>query len=210
MSVYVNFVSDFPERCQNILADYERRAVFIGREVTHMLAIAAVGLNIPFERLRNDVSHISKDRERYEAAQNQLADLRVKKFIESDLWGKEPGSWKYGEIPNGEGTAEEWKNRTQSVCQSDGKVTGDGGLLGLLTNDVVIRSLRNALAHGNIFTPGEREIEDIVFLSKIHQHREPYRVFVVSPPDFRRFLNRWFFFIQKIQIPDGLMEAAAG
>ena len=207
MSVYVNFVSDFPERCQEILADYERRARFIGRDVTHMLAIAAVGLNIPFERLRDDVSHVSKDRERYQAAANQLADLRKQRFLGSDLWGQEPGSWEYGEIPNGEGTAEEWKERTHSVCKSDGKVTGDSGLL---TNDVVIRSLRNALAHGNIFTPGKEDIEDIIFLSKIHQRREPYRVFVVSPADFREFLKRWYFFIRKINMPDGLIEASAG
>jgi len=205
MSVYVNFVSDFPTRCQEILADYEPRARFLGRDVTHMLAIAAVGLNIPFERLREDASHVSKDRESYQVAKTQLSDLRRRRFLGSDLWGPQPGSWRYGEIPNGEGTVEDWKHTCSPVCHTGGRVTGNGGPF---TNDTVLRSLRNALAHGNIFTPGTEEIEDVVFLSKINFRKEPYRVLVVSPADFREFLKRWFIFIRRIRMPVGLIEAA--
>lgn len=205
MSVYVNFVSDFPARCQDVLADYERRARFLGRDVTHMLAVAAVGLNIPFERLREDGSHISKDRERYQVAADRLTELRKRRFLGSDLWGQDAGSWKYGEMPDGEGAVEEWKIRTHSACRTDGNVTGDGGLL---TNDVVITSIRNALAHGNIFTPGEANIVDIVFLSKVHPRRNPYRILVVSPADFREFLKRWFLFVHRLDMPAGLIGAA--
>jgi hypothetical protein len=49
MSVYRNFICDFPNRCDRILSDYERLATFRGLEVTAMLAIASAGLILPYE-----------------------------------------------------------------------------------------------------------------------------------------------------------------
>lgn len=49
MSVYKNFVSDFPARCAELLGDFERSRRFRKREVTLMLCVAMPSIVVPLE-----------------------------------------------------------------------------------------------------------------------------------------------------------------
>jgi hypothetical protein len=64
----------------------------------------------------------------------------------------------------------------------------------------VLIKIRNALAHGNIFTLGS-PIEQIIFVSKPPGDTQ-YSMHAVTPDIFRRFLENWFSFLNK----EGLIE----
>ncbi|MBE0448305.1 MAG: hypothetical protein IBX64_09455 [Actinobacteria bacterium] len=67
----------------------------------------------------------------------------------------------------------------------------------------VAKVLRNALAHGNIFTRGNSHINILVFLSRInHEHPEfGYNCITVSPLDFKRFMLKWFDILGMVEVP---------
>lgn len=218
MSVFVDFVKDFAGRCEEILDQYGYRAASLGREVTFTLALAAAGFNIPHERLKKS-DHPSGDKDRFEDAYRQLRDLRKSLFLGSELWDEAPGSWRYGKIPDDQGTAEMWKSATRGLDEYD----DNGPDSKRIQAGVVLDSLRNALAHGNIFTLGESDIHEIMFLSRVDQafvcakcratigqQDKRYRVFVVSPEDFQKFLRQWFVFVRRLKLPEGLVAEAAG
>jgi hypothetical protein len=69
----------------------------------------------------------------------------------------------------------------------------------------LLKLMRNALAHGNIFTAGD-DISQLVFLSKPHPGAQAFDVLAVSPEDFRVFLVNWFQFIAQIRMPKGVYE----
>ena len=99
MSDYKNFIQDFPNRCGQILGEYNMQTIKSGREVTHILAIASAALLIPFERLRKPTGcqkHPSGDKERYPRASSKLSHLIDQKFLSSELWKGEVSSWKTG------------------------------------------------------------------------------------------------------------------
>jgi len=101
MSNYKNFIQDFPVRCGEILEDYKSQARKNGREVTHMLAIAAAALPIPFERLRKPaagIKHPSRDKEKYDSAAGKFANISDKFFLNSELWQDGVRSWEVGKI----------------------------------------------------------------------------------------------------------------
>jgi hypothetical protein len=217
MATFANFVKDFPGRCEEILNKYGPSAITLGREVTLMLVVAAAGINIPHERLKKS-DHPSRDRDRFAEADRQFKDLRKSRFLGSALWEQAPGSWRYGRIPDDQGTADQWKSVTRRFDEYDGSVPDSKAI----KTDAVLDGLRNALAHGNIFMFGDPIVE-IMFLSRvdqpficekcksaIDQQDKGYRVFVVSPDDFQNFLGRWFAFIRNLKLSEGLIAEAAG
>jgi hypothetical protein len=129
-----------------------------------MLVVAAAGFNIHHERLKKR-DHPSKDRDRFTDADRQLKDLRKLRFLGSALWDEAPDSWRYGKIPNDQGTAEKWRAATRRLDEYD----DSGPDSEPMQAGVVLDGLRNALAHGNIFTLGETNIQEMMFLSRVDQ-----------------------------------------
>lgn len=202
MTVYRKFICDFPSRCSRILSDYERRATLRGLEVTTMPAIASAGLIIPYERLKRS-DHPSGDRSRFQKAVERFEKIGNRNFLEDFLEG-ESGSWQYGEIMDDTGMVEQWKNSTVSIDRMEtGIITGKVGRK--KKTCYILNCLRNSLAHGNVFTPGRGVIKDLVFLSRIEQKRKEYSVVVVSPVDFRGFLQKWFQSVREIEMPESVV-----
>ena len=69
----------------------------------------------------------------------------------------------------------------------------------------VLAHLRNALAHGNIFTHGD-PIDLLIFLSRPSEESPTYAMLAVTPLDFRTFLRNWFSFVKSLQIPEALFD----
>lgn len=66
----------------------------------------------------------------------------------------------------------------------------------------VVKHIRRALAHGNIFTRGEPNIEQIVLLSQVNKDtNNKFSFLAVAPGDFRSFLQNWLKFLGELQLP---------
>ncbi|ABQ27050.1 hypothetical protein [Geotalea uraniireducens] len=193
MSEYEDFVKDFPKRCQELLNLAERPALDAGREVTLMLMVAATALFIPFERLKPEgrQDHPSKDKERFPQAATELKTLLEKPFTASDLFDKEAKSWATGRLKSLDGAPDDWPELQRlKPISSEKKVNS------------IFKTIRNSLAHGNLYTRGGSEIKSIIFISTIEDRDKiiGFQFVSVSPADFRLFLTRWFEFLDKFHI----------
>jgi hypothetical protein len=218
MSVYKNFIQDFPDRCDKILKEYRSHAEKSGLEATLMLAIASVAIPIPFERLRKPpggIKHPSGDKEKHSKASGKLAEICGKKFIQSALWEKAVSSWEIGEVD-----AREAKKKDPELWDASyNSLSGDFKVIEILEH------IRNALAHGNIFTSpnGKKQIKRIIFLNRIMSAKSltdnylkacllkffrrsrpkftgKYKVLKVSPNDFNDFLINWIQFLSELKL----------
>src|SRR5258706_5185634 len=147
MSNYQNFVKDFPLRCNDVLLTIEESKITCNREVTLMLMIATSGLSIPYERLRVDATFTPpyNDRMVYEKAAKQFDTLLQMNFLGSALWGKEISSWFNGQAQSLSETSLPWENPHGSNSSF------------LITNiKDLLYVIRNALAHGNLYTKSDR------------------------------------------------------
>lgn len=197
MSEYKNFIQDFPIRCGQILEDYEYRAKSTGREVTHILAIASAALNIPYERLRRTsgrLEHPSEDKYKYPRAVGKFDNTLDKEFLLSEMWMGGIESWKIGEIlaDDVNKSPEDW-------------MIGATPLPDHLKVRNVLEHIRNALAHGSIFTlPNEiDEIQNIIFLSEEKDRRQStgkYILLAVIPEDFTLFIKKWIKFMSTLNL----------
>ena len=195
---YKNFIEDFPKRCGKILDTYRDQDRKNGQEVTHMLAIASVAVTIPFERLRkppDGIKHPAHDRERYDRANGEFANLCDQSFLTSCLWVDTKNSWKTGLV------------KKEAIRLDPGSWISDSDhLTETVKVKEVLERIRNALAHGSIFTlPNEKdEIKNIIFLSKDKAGGNFYgnfKMIVVLTEDFYKFLVKWISFLSDLNIP---------
>lgn len=199
MSNYTNFIQDFPVRCGKILGKYKDTAEKSGLEVTLLISIAAAALPIPFERLRKPVGgikHPSNDKNKYIRAVGKFGNLCDKNFLGSDLWGNDPGSWCWGQV-----AAELVSKEPESWTSASIALPNN------LKNIDVLDHLRNALAHGNIFTlpDSSDKIQEIIFLNRRMENKiflKEYYFLRVSPIDFNEFLINWIAFLQELKLPN--------
>ncbi len=98
MSNYRNFVSDFPQRCDDLLRHFFHEANARKRDVTLMLTVATAGFVMPFERLRplRRGVHPTRDRERHEEAAQSFDAMLRGSFSESAFWDElDSAHWFY-------------------------------------------------------------------------------------------------------------------
>lgn len=215
MSNYRNFVSDFPKRCDDLLRHFFNEANVRDLDVTLMLTVATAGFVVPFERLsacrearpqtcphcekelptRPPVMHPARDRARYAAAAQEFDELLKRPFSGSSL-GKEsaPDEWFFAREVEAEGQDPDgWPDLRNPKPVSREKSAGS-----------ILKHVRNALAHGNVFTRGS-PINLIVLLSKA-DGASKYAMLAVTPAAFRHFLHNWFKFLRELPMPDGVLE----
>ena len=189
MTAYKNFVQDFPNRCMDILKMARSKAVTNNREVTLSLMVASAGFVVPFERLRppGKLDHPSRDREIFSEHSDRLSDLMDSFFIGSSLHPKSFTEWHSGSLKSIEGALDSWPELAGKKVMPKSKKVGN-----------VLKGMRNALAHGNIYTKGS-PIDSIIFVS-VNTNDEgteikDYSFVSVAPNLFLDFLERWFSFI---------------
>lgn len=202
MTAYKNFVEDFPTRCREVLKIAREPALLRGREVTLTLIVASAGLMIPYERLKPDggeIDHPSGDNRTFSDAAEQLKSLLDHPFLSSKVWGKPSWTWHSGKVKSVEGAPSSWVGFKGRRPFDDVKHGEEAK-----TVKNIIGLIRNALAHGNIYTYGD-PIEAIIFV-KINFGSDrniikDYSFISVSPDDFLRFLDYWFDFLGQLKIP---------
>jgi hypothetical protein len=197
MSEYINFVDDFPRRCKEVLRFAEGFAQIEEREVTLYLMVASAGFLVPYERLKPDpepgpkggsgIPHPSRDNETFYDAAQQLKNDLDKPFLDSVGLGQGPSSWYSGKVRSVEGGPSDWRGFRERV-----PITKSLKLSAFLS------VIRNALAHGSIYT-FKNPIEEIIFI-KPNKTNNDWSFVSVSPVDFRQFLDQWFNYLDGIHI----------
>jgi len=200
MAAYKNFVQDFPVRCKDILELAESQAIHQEREVTLLLVVTSAAIVVPYERLRSDgrFLHPSSDRGRFAEASTKLDALLTSKFLGSALWNQEGAqSWKHEKLKSVTGDPDAWPGLDKHKPINKDKLTRS-----------ILKIIRNALAHGNVYTQGD-SIKNLIFVSHVSDDRtqqiKEWQCIQVSPNDFKSFLNQWFHFIEVLDIPQAVV-----
>jgi hypothetical protein len=120
-----------------------------------------------------------------------------RKFLSSPLWGRAVGSWIFTkEVSDEQQELDFWPELGElNPLSSDKQVCS------------ILKHVRNALAHGNIYTRGN-PIDLLVFLSRPSEESPAYSMLAAKPDDFYTFLRNWFEFISSLHIPAVIYEGA--
>lgn len=199
MSSYNNFVSDFPGRCADLLRKFEGTALFHEREVTLMLCVAMPSIVVPLERLKGPsvetntqrLGHPSADWQTFEHAKSNLDHLFKQRFRGSRLWpNPDSTSWLFGPVSDVSSAPDSWVELVEPKHLGQDKQV-----------KAILNHLRNAIAHGNIFTRGNPEIEQIILLNERTRSSNKFDFLAVAPADFRAFLHNWLEFLEMVNLP---------
>lgn len=189
MTMYENFIQDFPKRCFELMdeEDWEQR----DREVTVSLMVASTAFLVPYERLKplkGPIPHPSKDRTKHDKVTTALEKLLREPFLSSSFCGKSQRSWRNCERNWLAGDVMDW---SQNAIPMEANIS---------VRDV-LTVIRNGLAHGSVYVNGGIDhdknrsfIKELVFVSEKREDSVVvgYRFIVVTPSDFRLFLKNWF------------------
>lgn len=194
MTAYENFIEDFPRRCRDILDIAGRPALSRGREVTLILMVASAGFVVPYERLTPDGrwgDHPSGDRKRFADTAGKLESILRQPFTSSRLWTETSSTWHSGKLVSVTGDPDSWEGlRKRRLISKEKQVR------------TILNVIRNALAHGNVWTL-QNPIEALIFVKRIIDDDKvaPTFSFVsVAPHEFRKFLENWFDFLKDLHI----------
>jgi hypothetical protein len=182
MSNYGNFISDFPNKCLKILETQYSLAVDTDTEVTLMLNLAAGGFVMPYERLVKP-KHPSRDNARNERQRTKFDDFCKRPFVGSKLC-RQDHAWRYidGYYPK--------REQLDSYIDRSSKL--ELVTVKELNTKYILCHLRNALAHGTIFTDTrEKNIKSLIFLSNREYKSEDFNIVVCTVDDFHHFLHTW-------------------
>ena len=157
---------------------------------------------MPYERLRPDNNrspHPSGDNERFAALAKRLEDLMADRFCGSSLCPNRENSWKVAKnVPLVDGDLDRW-----FPPQSLKPVSKDKAVSSMLV------LIRNALAHGNVFTTGN-PIETLIFVQRRGSAEgltSKFEVLSVSPEDFGNFIREWVAFLRDSEIRELYLAA---
>lgn len=201
MSEYKVFVKEFPLRCEKIMGRIEKGHKYEDLTVTGLLMVAASAIIIPYERLRPVPDHPSGDAKKYTEAAEKFKQLLDSNFVGSDLCSpNDKAKWLFAKAESVEDDPDRWKWTFKKEISKEKKTKG------------VLDIIRNALAHGNIFTkPSRGDIQEIIFVSQELKRgedgkvKEPhelkhYNCISVTPSLFKQFLGKWFAYIKNLEI----------
>ena len=194
MTAYTNFTSDFPGRCLELLDLAHGIASVNGREVTLLLMVASASLLVPYERLKPDTdyaSHPFGDNRRFVEVANKLKDLMAENFVGSVLCPGTASSWRLAKkVQSVDGDLDGWLPKV--LFKPLSKERGVSATLTLV---------RNALAHGNIYSSGN-PIKDLIFVKEVtteqadkSRKRVGFEVLSVNHADFLNFVRAWVTFL---------------
>ena len=173
MSAFENFM-DIGTRSFELLTELEQDAEAIEVEVTFLISIAMSSFVMTMERLKetnpsSDYKSLPHIKQKTDTAFAQLVN-------ESSLFCDE---WKYMEIKTIKGEPDDWFSK-------------NGDCISSKKTKKMVDILRNALAHGSIWTEGT-EIDTLIFVSRKDNNKPkgPFEVLYCTPNNFKSFIKNW-------------------
>ena len=204
MSCYDDIYNDFPLRCARLWRKFNDAAKAEDLDVTFMLMCGAGGFATPWEHLKvlagqgkdnkNHPAFFKYDEHRY------TRSLRV---MEKALSGCVANSPLFQNVDLNHCFYTHAKSieliRDSAECRSSPDLD-----LGSQCSRQIATTLRNALAHNNIYAFSNNQsnvISDLAFFSEMPVSRgsqiiDHYKLLVMPVEDFRAFLTAWFNLLQ--------------
>jgi hypothetical protein len=229
MTVYRDWLRDFPNRCIETLTLLEPKAHEHGREVTLTLSIGSILLNVPMERLmrrldksRQPIEHpmTGHPDESARKANRELA-LKFRAMLEEEMFATSQTLWGSNNGPNkGKWWAGNLGREYNPTRPDDWFGTRKSGPLmpECWSVERVIKVIRNACAHAHVLTYSsetgkDRVVEDneqisrLLFVSSRNRPDEQptkFRFVSTTPEGFTELLKRWAVVISEL---DPLQDA---
>jgi hypothetical protein len=211
MGVPERFVTEYPDRCRRLLDMLEgpaRSGDLIG---SFALLVASAAFNIPYARMSEKDHPLGRPEDRlYDA----MEGLNKQRFEDASFWkGAGPSFFRYARIMTDAEDSFRWRDAEgnhplSSMTQSKNA-------------NRVLRTIRNALAHGNVVyldkngheTPGNQLVY-LVFLSKPDKkdkqdNGDGYRIAILDEESFLAFLKAWTDWLQEFPLGRKLKFAVA-
>jgi hypothetical protein len=215
MGVPDRFAVEYPGRCLQLidaLEGFARDNKLVGSFA--LLAAAAV-LTIPFERMKS--AHPLYKEEKDDELTRAIKELAKFKFLEAPFWQGSPGFWYQTRVVNNINVANDWKDEEGLRPLSDAARNS----IDRRKTDEVLRPLRNALAHGNIFylNGDGHEVagDEMMYLGFASRYEdatgEPnqvftYRLVIVEEEAFFNFVRSWAVWISRLEKKPEVSAAA--
>jgi len=186
MSLYDDYVKDFPGR---ILDLYEKNRKLTERdllEVTFLVSLTASAIAVPLDRLRPEDNRQYPDpfhdREgEFKEAAEIFDKLYERNFRDCELWDDIFDEWRHGTCSNANSDPGSWpRNKINDSY----------------TFKELILHLRDSLAHGTLRTSGDKVIEEIVLLAG--KERDGLKFLIVTPNSLEKFLHKWVNWLEQL------------
>jgi hypothetical protein len=185
------FVTEYPERCGQLLDMLEgpaRKADLLG---SLGLLVASAAFTIPFGRTTEADHPLGKPES---ALSTAIKGLEEQPFSKAPFWrAKKLGFFRYARIVNDPAYAAGWSDDAgKHPIQSEDKATNGYQIL---------KTVRHALAHGNVVylnemgheLPGDR----VRYLAFLNRHKQRHRVAIFDEESFLGFLKAWIAWLQE-------------
>jgi len=198
MSMYEDFVRDYPARCIDVLEHFYEQAIVKDREVTLLLMATAGGFVMPYERLKDGqkFEQPELDRTTHKEQMKRLEDELNRSIKNSTVFGEIIGKWRYG-VP---GEKHDIDNVLR-IAESAKPIHREKLV------STAIKIVRHSIAHGNVLairSPRD-QIQDLVFVSRdSNRDITSAHLIVLTPGDLREFLLHWFKLLERISQKDAL------
>ncbi len=193
MTAYRDYIVDLPGRCIDILEHFESDAKTQDREVTLLLMAASSAFLIPRERTQS--RHPDSDSAFFEEELLGFKKEELNTTWSKSLLFRDTGEWLSGFTKHFGNGPSSWESPTISVRKKD--------------VSEVLAIIRNALAHGNLFTDGNPSTGDPPIQSlrlysekrkkkKCETCEQPvgpvsgYKYLDIPVNGFRQFLLNWY------------------
>jgi hypothetical protein len=186
------FVTEYPERCGRLLAMLEPQAREHDLVGSFGLLVASAAFTIPFARMTEADHPLGRPESNLSRA---IKRLKGRCFLEAPFWnGDTPRFFRYARIVNDPEYPGAWRDEAGNHPIQSAQVK-DG--------NTVLRTIRNALAHGNVVyldesgreSPGN-QLRYLAFLSE-HDDGQSYRVAIFGEEDFLIFLKAWIAWLKE-------------
>ncbi len=198
MSMYEDFVRDFPARCIDVLETFYDKAIVEDREVTLLLMATAGGFVMPYERLSEgqSIEQPELDRATHKEKMKRLKDELNRSIKNSTVLGDIISKWRYG-VP-GE------KHNIENVLRTAESAKPIHKEKFIST---AIKIIRHSIAHGNVLAirSPRGQIQDLIFVSRDgNKDVMAVNLIVLTPGELREFLLHWFKLLEHISQKDAL------
>ena len=209
MSMYIDIYNDLPIRCWKLWKLAKDSAKKNDREVTLMIMVATTGLANPWEHLKVPVNKGHPSFQEFEEKDHPAIKgiqkpeyLKALEIVKNAMTpnlafsrlfsGASIGKWHFCEV-------EKMKEIRDAV-----EYNRLPNQIEKLNTQTVIRVLRNALAHNNLYVFGgiSQEIGNLVFFSEQREKERPgevigYDVLSIPVIEFELFLENWFAMLEE-------------